>query len=205
MPRGNPRRRSRSLVPRPALRVSASSRPVTDLHIAAITSSLGAHGGTVCATPTGADDHLDDKAQLLPSVRTGIASYQDSGFLSFNASGNAGITDPSVISNQLSALINAAGEHGCGYEATLESMYRFLIDPNPPESVDLVNNVSTPGATNQTLLAQRAAFLRPDSSVAIVILSDENDCSIVDAGVGWFVGSSNAHAACHRGLRSKPQ
>jgi hypothetical protein len=165
--------------------------PVTDLHIAAITNSLGAHGGIVCATPTGPDDHLDDKAQLLPSVRTGIESYQDSGFLSFNASGNAGITDPSVISNQLSALVNAAGEHGCGYEATLESMYRFLIDPEPPQSVDLLNNVSTPGATNQTLLAQRAAFLRPDSSVAIVILSDENDCSIVDFGVGWFVGSSN--------------
>ena len=163
---------------------------MTDLHIAAITSSLGAHGGAVCAMPTGADDHPDDKAQLLPSVRTGIASYQDSGFLSFNASGNAGISDPSVISNQLSALINAAGERGCGYEATLESMYRFLIDPNPPESVDLVNNVSTPGATNRTLLAQRASFLRPDSSVAIVILSDENDCSIMDTGVGWFVGST---------------
>jgi hypothetical protein len=50
------------------------------------------------------------------------------------------------------------------------------------------------------LLAQRKAFLRPDSLVAIVMLSDENDCSIQDQGVGWFVGASShmpkATAAC---------
>ena len=32
---------------------------------------------------------------------------------------------------------------------------------------------------------QRAAFLRPDSLVAIVMLTDENDCSIRDTDVGW--------------------
>ncbi|HTA93465.1 MAG TPA: hypothetical protein VK745_27995, partial [Polyangiaceae bacterium] len=77
---------------------------------------------------------------------------------------------------------------------------RFLIDPEPPVSVQKVNNISTPSGVNQDLLAQREAFLRPDSSVAIVIMSDENDCSIVDNGVGWFVGSSSpmpkATAAC---------
>ena len=44
---------------------------------------------------------------------------------------------------------------------------------------------------DETLLAQRKAFLRPDSLVAIVMLSDENDCSIRDDSVGWFVGSQN--------------
>ena len=57
-----------------------------------------------------------------------------------------------------------------------------------------MNADGTPGACvgcDETLLAQRKAFLRPDSLVAIVMLSDENDCSIRDDGVGWFVGSSN--------------
>jgi len=70
-------------------------------------------------------------------------------------------------------------------------MYRFLVDPKPPKSVDLVAQMTTPVGVNQALLDQRAAFLRPDSSVAVVILSDENDCSIRDDGVGWFVGSNS--------------
>ncbi|MEO6602801.1 MAG: hypothetical protein ABIQ16_23155, partial [Polyangiaceae bacterium] len=53
--------------------------PVTDMHIGAITSSLGAHGGTVCATPASADDHLDDKGQLLATMRDGVTTYKDSG------------------------------------------------------------------------------------------------------------------------------
>jgi len=40
---------------------------------------------------------------------------------------------------------------------------------------------------DDTLLAQRKAFLRPDSVLAIVMLTDENDCSIVDEGYGWLV------------------
>ena len=37
------------------------------------------------------------------------------------------------------------------------------------------------------MLAQRAAFLRPDSTVLIVLLTDEDDCSIRDDGYGYFV------------------
>src|SRR6185295_13682541 len=38
-------------------------------------------------------------------------------------------------------------------------------------------------------LAQRSAFLRPDSALAIVMLTDEDDCSITDAGYGWFLST----------------
>jgi len=51
--------------------------PIGDIHIGIVTSSLGSHGGNVCDTVT----NPDDKAQLVPSVRTGVASYNDSGFL----------------------------------------------------------------------------------------------------------------------------
>ena len=46
------------------------------------------------------------------------------------------------------------------------------------------------GPVNQVVLEQRKAFLRPDSLLAIVMLTDENDCSIVDENdsQGWLVG-----------------
>src|SRR6185295_9118538 len=102
-------------------------------------------------------------------------------------------------------MIGAVGEHGCGYEASLESWYRFLIDPEPPANVTRAGDVTVrsskltvnaDGSTgacvgcDEALLAQRKAFLRPDSLVAIVMLSDENDCSIRDDQVGWFVGAN---------------
>ena len=164
--------------------------PVKDMHLGAITTSLGSHGGTVCATGAG---HLDDKAELLGITRDGVPSYKNSGYLSWDSAGKNGLADAGALSTQLATMIDAAGDDGCGFEATLESMYRFLIDPAPPDSVVLTknSNTSTPTGVNTALLVQRAAFLRPNSSVAIVILSDENDCSIVDTGIGWFVGGNS--------------
>ena len=166
-------------------------KPVKDMHLGVITSSIGSHGGSVCSTPTLADEHLDDRAELLPTQRANLPSYKNSGFLAYDAAGLVGVSDVNSVIADLQTVVNAAGEHGCGYEAPLEAMYRFLVDPEPPVSIELVKGLSTPGSINETLLAQRNAFLRPDSAVAIVILSDESDCSIRDDGVGWFVGSQN--------------
>ena len=182
--------------------------PVTDMHIGGITTSLGAHGGTVCAAPSAGDDpattHLDDKAELLGVVRTGLTTWENSGFLSFDAAGNTGLADVGMLTTQLQSMVVAAGEHGCGYEAPLEAMYRFLIDPEPPESIMKVGSVSTSSGVNQELLKERAAFLRPDSSVAVVVMSDENDCSIVDSGVGWLVGSASHMPASTKACATNP-
>ncbi|MEO6601477.1 MAG: vWA domain-containing protein, partial [Polyangiaceae bacterium] len=161
-----------------------------DIHFGVITTSIGAHGGTSVCQPS-VNAHNDDQAQLLPSKRDGLASYMGLGFLSFDAAGLTGASDTAQISLDLAATINAAGEDGCGYEAPLEAMYRFLVDPDPPVSVDLQQQQSTPSGINDALLTQRSAFLRPDSSVAILFLSDENDCSIMDTGLGWFMTSSS--------------
>src|SRR5687768_5842466 len=50
--------------------------PITDIHIAVITSSLGGHGANQCAQAS-----ENDKAHLLPLVRSGLSSYQNQGFL----------------------------------------------------------------------------------------------------------------------------
>ena len=101
----------------------------------------------------------------------------------------AGDDDGAVFVQKFKENILAAGESGCGYESTLEAWYRFLIDPSPPLSVEVVDNLSVPQGVDQVVLDQRAQFLRPDSLVAIVMLTDENDCSIIDEGLGYTVAT----------------
>jgi hypothetical protein len=163
--------------------------PVNDLHLGVITTNLGGHGSMVCATASSTNAHLDDRAELLPAQRANLPSYNDEGYLAYDSEGLAGVSDVTRVIADLQTIVSAAGELGCGYEAPLEAMYRFLVDPEPPVSVAQVSGQTVPQGINDALLAQRNAFLRPDSAVAIVILSDESDCSIRDDSVGWFVGS----------------
>jgi hypothetical protein len=175
--------------------------PMRDMHIGVITSSLGSHGGDVCNTATNGDD----KGQLLPSVRTGLTSYNGQGYLNWDPDGHStppGETNINTLTSDLSTMLAAVGQVGCGYEAQLESIYRFLVDPSPPQSVDIMNNVTTPEGINTTLLAQRASFLRPDSAVAVVMLTDENDCSIADSGFGWFISTRALNGADNRMYRA---
>lgn len=168
------------------LLVTTSGTPnvsASDLHVGVVTSSIGAHGATgardVCVNP---DD--DDHAHLLGQVRPGLNSFQNTGFLAW-ATGTTGPT--AAVADDLEAMLKAAGEHGCGYESSLEAWYRFLIDPAPPAGVVVTNNIGARQGVDNVILMQRRAFLRPDSVVAVVTLSDENDCSIVDDGFGWLV------------------
>src|SRR5690606_16205699 len=63
-----------------------------------------------------------------------------------------------------------------------------LVDPRPPVDMTVTGEQTVvPSAVNEQLLAQREAFLRQDSLVIIVMLSDENDCSIIDGGANWIV------------------
>ena len=178
--------------------------PIGDIHIGIVSSSLGAHGGTVCAAPSPGDDpaitHLDDRAHLIGSVRPevtpALVTWNGSGFLAWDPSGTKntpvpGEANAATLIGNFSAMVKATGEHGCGYEASLEAWYRFLIDPEPPATVTKVGSATVRMGVDQDVLAQRAAFLRPDSLVAVVMLSDENDCSIRDDGVGWFVGATS--------------
>jgi hypothetical protein len=186
--------------------------PIRDIHVGVITSSLGSHGGEVCV-----DDPaempprtLNDGAQLLPSVRVPAPySFQNYGFLVWDPREPRPAPDPhpgvgmnetelAYLTNDLVSHVVSPGERGCGYEASLEAWYRFLIDPEPIREVATDGQVSVRGPINPVVLEQRARFLRPDSVLAIVMLTDENDCSIIDENgtQGWLVGR---HAAMPRG------
>jgi hypothetical protein len=180
--------------------------PVTDMHVGVITTSLGAHGShDVCSEEQaaatvaagGVAPFYDDHGRLLPTVREGLPSWNDSGFLKWDPQGAAtppGHNDAATLLDDVREVIAATRATGCGYESTLEAAYRFLSDPEPPLVIDN-NGATTTVATDvsnidQDLLEQRAAFLRPDSAVVVVSLSDEDDCSINDShgAQGWLTG-----------------
>ncbi len=170
---------------------------IRDIHIGIVSSSLGAHGGDVCTEP--APRTNDDKAQLIAAVR-GLPSWNNAGFLAWDPGQNKntppGESNADALVTAFTSHVTATGEQGCGFEASLEAWYRFLIEPDPPAQVVHVDgNPLAPivkDGIDETVLAQRAAFLRPDSLVAIVMLTDENDCSIMDEGQGWLVGRSSS-------------
>jgi hypothetical protein len=95
------------------------------------------------------------------------------------AAGSPTTMGPSSLIGDFSEIVSGAGESGCGIESQLESWYRFLIQPDPYASIVLNSaGEATWSGVDTTILQQRHDFLRPDSLVAIVVLSDENDSEI---------------------------
>ncbi|MBI2388294.1 MAG: hypothetical protein HYV09_01645, partial [Deltaproteobacteria bacterium] len=96
-----------------------------------------------------------------------------------------------------SCVVQSVKDDGCGYEETWEAAYHFLVDPAPYAKAEVRctfgiagdacgNNKIAVEGLDEELLAQRKAFLRPDSLLAVVILSDENDASLKPAGLNWL-------------------
>jgi len=102
-----------------------------------------------------------------------------------------------TLEGDFSSLVSGVGVFGCGIESQMESWYRFLVQPDPYATLAL--NMTAPLVSGQhpaewvgvdsTIIQERHDFLRPDSLVAVVVLSDEND-SEIDVrslgGLGYF-------------------
>jgi hypothetical protein len=160
---------------------------IDDVHIGVISSSLGTNGGGTCTRPDFPDS---DRAHLLPTVRGSAPSWNGSGFLAWDPRSRMeppGQSNLESLIADFSATIDSVDDVGCGYEATLEAWYRFLVDPAPPLEVVKEGSVTVARGLDEELLRQRAAFLRPDSLLGIVMLTDEDDCSIRDDGNAWLM------------------
>ncbi len=191
-------------------------KPVHDMHIGIVSSSLGGGGSPdVCVVQNGDPTHTDDKGHLInrtvannadgPPINNAKPTDGNGGnFLAWLPASdpkNAGKTPPNVtpysdgqetqLITDFKSLVQGVQEHGCGLEAQLESWYRFLIQPDPYDSIELSSD-NPPKASltgvDATLLKMRHDFLRPDSLVAIIQLTDEED-SWTDplwlGGYGW--------------------
>ena len=176
--------------------------PIHDIHIGVITSSLGGHGADSCSqVPTQYwNATMEDMARLITRGKDDsgasitVDTYQGKGFLNWDPTGQAsdppGENDVARLKQNFTYMIRGADQVGCGFEASLESWRRFLVDPTPYERMvpvncpggDTNNNCRGPEGLDQIVLQQRKDFLRQDSLLSIIMLSDENDCSVIDGG-----------------------
>ena len=166
--------------------------PVADLHVGIVSSSIGGHGADTCSPAAmNFNPQQNDGANLLTRNDAGgvVPTYEGLGFLAWDPEQKRsppGDSDPQSFVAKLQEMIGGVGNQGCGFEAHLESFYRFLVEPNPYDQIVVEGGEATLVGTDKTLLEQRAAFLRPDSVLLIVVLADEDDCSTRDGGVNWL-------------------
>jgi hypothetical protein len=182
---------------------------VPDIHIGVVSSSLGSFGADACpdiqpgGCPGGAGDSTtNDHGRLVtrssPCGGSVVHTYQGEGFLAWDQELKdtpAGDDDVADLTQSFAAIVGGVGNLGCGYSAPLESWYRFLVDSEPPESFTLSGQTTRPKGLDTVLLAQRADFLRPGSLLAIVMLDNHDDCSIVESGSDYLVGQLTSNGA----------
>ncbi len=186
-------------------------KPITDIHIGVVSSSLGNFGNTgtdaVCSDGEGktANDHAE-LVNRAPSVQSEngnfLAWFPDVQKNDGKTKPSAGFTDSDSLNAAFSTLVEKVGENGCGLEAQLESVYQFLIAPQPWKDITVTDNKAGYSGINTTVLKQRHDFLRPDSLVAVIMLTDEDDSSVDPlsvGGTGYYYMSYNFPGGIDRG------
>lgn len=163
--------------------------PVTDIHVGIVSTSLGV------GIPDGMENAsslqcANNRGHLVSGIVTANQPTLDKSTQIF--SWTKGTQDISQLAKDVSASVVTMGEAGCGIEMQLESWYRFLVQPDPYDKLvwadDTQQTVAYQGI-DDALLAQRKAFLRPNSTVAVVMLTDENDSSMdprAISGTAWL-------------------
>lgn len=200
-------------------------KPITDLHVGVITSSLGGGGSvdqcdsmaTIEIGPSKVkfNRHNDDRGHLINrkkpdwnnpppnGVEDPIPGALSSNYLAWLPSGGPPLPPVKAYNDlvefypDFSDLVYGAEEFGCGLEAQLEAFYRFLIQPDPWDRIELDTSQNPAAAMlvgiDPYILQQRRDFLRPDSAVAVIVVTDEED-SWSDPmwlnGRGWVTRST---------------
>jgi hypothetical protein len=180
--------------------------PVLDIHIGVTSSSIGGHGADSCPNSDSSTKECqpnpnttnNDQGHLLARLdQCGgqeAPTFMNKKFLAWDPSNKYGgetVIDDGMgkgVVPTLRDMVIGTGQIGCGYESQLESIYRFLADPDPYDTIVVKDYKAVPTGTDAVLLQQRADFMRPDSLLAIVMLTDENDCSIKEFGQFYYVG-----------------
>jgi hypothetical protein len=153
-------------------------QPIASMHVGVITQDgggLGRAGPGICPSMAG-----DDGLLSMPEATTrriASAGCPASGlplFLDFTR----GVTDPSALTAQVTCQTQL-GTGGCGFEQPLEMIMKSLADPSyVPPSGPYQSGTPSHGGTGEN-----AGFLRPNSVLAIVVVTDEDDGSVSNAEI----------------------
>lgn len=157
--------------------------PLRSLHAAVITTDLG--GGRSpydigCVPGSGQDGRFVTSSRRGTCMRT-----FESGLFRFDRATD----DASSVAADVACVIGASD--GCGLEQPLEAALKALAPAAdalatlesgyPPDAVTpRFTNTIVEETEGHGLRFDQRDFLRPDSVLAIVVLSDEDDCSLVD-------------------------
>ncbi len=161
---------------------SQDFNPVKSLHVGIVTSDMGGgpHSGIpTCPMGLGDDGLLRDRSRLPAPCMTTYPS----GVFDFQRERD----DANAFAATVGCVANI-GTGGCGFEQQLESPLKALTPINPqawtapgytpPRFVDssgIPNNAVGNGEN-----PRNAGFLRENSALAIVLVTDEEDCSVQD-------------------------
>ncbi len=152
----------------------ADFRPFDTVHAGVITADMGTGGFTVptCANSSFGDDGILRTASAPAAPLWCAASYPS--FIEWRAS-----DAPEAIARPLTCL--SAGTRGCGFEQPLEAVLKAL-SPAAANAGTAANYASPRFLGNTAGHGDRAhaGFVRDDSLLAIVVFSDEDDCSARD-------------------------
>ncbi|MAQ18536.1 MAG: hypothetical protein CMN30_27530 [Sandaracinus sp.] len=140
--------------------------PVKSLRVGIISSDLGTGPSGACGgTGFGDDGVLITTGN--PADPGCSATYPT--WLEFND----GEDDPDAIAADVNCVAGSLGTNGCGFEQQLEAILKALT---PSTSTDIVFAGGTSGHGD----GQNNGFVRDDSLLAIIAVTDEDDCSATD-------------------------
>ncbi|MDQ3031945.1 MAG: hypothetical protein M3Y87_05965 [Myxococcota bacterium] len=166
--------------------------PIESLHIGVVTSDMGV-GGHAVPTCDGArfGAMFGDDGVMITRGRTGIAGCVATYPAIFEFRRG---DDPVAFAADVSCVAQV-GTGGCGFEQQLEAVLKALSPSTPTEwtragYVPPVFFGSTSGHGDRA----NAGFVRADSVLAVVLLTDEEDCSVTnpdlfDPGSDTFSGT----------------
>jgi hypothetical protein len=172
--------------------LSSSGRrfpPLRDLHLGVVSTDMGLAGIANNFPGCNTQRHInggDDGVLLHPGVTAPGCAAMYPPFLAYSQ----GLDDPDKVAKDF-GCITALGTSGCGFEQQLEAGLKALW---PKNYVDADGNVYPPeknpilflATTNEGRFGHgdvpitqggNAGFARPGSLLAIVVVTDEEDCS----------------------------
>jgi hypothetical protein len=144
--------------------------PVSSLQVGVVTSDMGTGGFNVMSCSH--EPNFGDDGVLQSSGNTAIAGCMATypRFLAFRSGGNS-----SEFARDVSCVA-AVGTGGCGFERQLDAVLKAITPASCAEPW-CTFDMGTRGHGDTA----NAGFVRPDSLLAIVVVSDEEDCSFADA------------------------
>lgn len=173
--------------------------PVKDLHVGVISTDMGTHGFSIrsCSLPLQGDDGV-----LMTRGNTSIEGCQ-------NTYPAVQRFDPSVQGSDAQSFafdvgcVARLGVNGCGIEQSLEATLKALapraetaytkMGYQPPQFF------GSPNATLGHGDGQNQGFLRDNSILVIVLVTDEDDCTALDSQL--YNANSDRYRDTPLGLR----